>query len=380
MTERAGEELHHVGEPISFSGYVDDFDRSISAIEFSLDDGAHWTAYDTPGTARERGVSWQFRYTPEVPGSYRLKVRAVDGRGEAAFLVAEMPFRVIAADVDAASPASAGGVAPADEVACAPLPADAGASIGLRALGGGPLEQGPLFRSGELADASPADAALLVRLGVSTVFDIRTRREVAARPDPRIPGAFTVALEPGEGRRKDAARRLVAGVIGEYGAPEERMRANYRRYVQEYPLIGTALRTLAQRGGPALIHCANGKDRTGVLCAVVQRLAGVPLEAIVADYVAYNHRCAARIEAEASRLSVGMTPSERAILMSFLEARPAYLHAFFDEVDARFGSFATYVAACLRVTPVQADSLRCLAAGRSGCDTMQGTSEHAQGR
>lgn len=117
-----------------------------------------------------------------------------------------------------------------------------------------------------------------------------------------------------------------------------------------------------------------------MLCAVVQRLAGVPLEAIVADYVAYNHRCAARIEAEASRLSVGMTPSERAILMSFLEARPAYLHAFFDEVDARFGSFATYVAACLRVTPVQADSLRCLAAGRSGCDTMQGTSEHAQGR
>ena len=71
----------------------------------------------------------------------------------------------------------------------------------------------------------------------------------------------TIALEPAEERRKkDADKRLVAGVIGAYGAPEERMCENYRRYVREYPLIGQALRSMAAEGTPALAHCVNGKD------------------------------------------------------------------------------------------------------------------------
>ncbi len=44
----------------------------------------------------------------------------------------------------------------------------------------------------------------------------------------------------------------MAGVIGKYGAPEERMSANYRRYVSEYPLVGQALRSMAAEGKPAL--------------------------------------------------------------------------------------------------------------------------------
>ena len=47
-------------------------------------------------------------------------------------------------------------------------------------------------------------------------------------------------------------------------------------------------------------------------------------------------------------------------LRSFLEARPAYLHAFFDEVDRVYGSFSAYVSDGLRLTPVQCASLRAL--------------------
>lgn len=342
--EGDGHQVHIVGESIAFSGYVDDFERSIAAVEFSLDDGAHWTRYATPGARSDKGVHWQFAYTPQEAGLYRLRVRAVNGEGEAAYLVQDIPFEVHA---------------PEDGRASAVRPAARAVPEGvrIRALGGGPLEGARIFRSGELFGATSADVALIERLGIRTIFDIRTRREVAKRPDPRIVGVSTVALEPGESRRKDADKRLVAGVIGEYGVPEQRMCANYRRYVGEYPLLGTALRTMAAHGEPTLVHCANGKDRTGVLCAVVQRIAGVHEDDIVADYLAYNEANADLIAAEAERLGAGMTADERAILLSFLEARPTYLQAFFDEVDERHGAFDAYMRSFLRLTSAQQETI-----------------------
>lgn len=63
------------------------------------------------------------------------------------------------------------------------------------------------------------------------------------------------------------------------------------RALYEYLLDGAAKRLLevfrvaVETDGPVLIHCAAGKDRTGVACALLMRAAGVRSDAIVADYV-----------------------------------------------------------------------------------------------
>ena len=196
----------------------------------------------------------------------------------------------------------------------------------MRALGGGSLAGAKLFRSAQLSDITPEEARILTsQLGIRAIYDIRNEWEVHAAPEPYLVGAKTIQLEPmTTRRRKSAKERFAAGVIGEYGAPEERMIANYRRYVQEYPLMGRALRALAAEQVPALIHCVNGKDRTGVICAVI------------------------------------MNAHELAILMSFLEARPAYLAAFFDEINQQYGSFDTYLTHGVRLNPIQQLKLRVL--------------------
>jgi len=58
---------------------------------------------------------------------------------------------------------------------------------------------------------------------------------------------------------------------------------------------------------------------------------------------------------------VGMTDYEHACLLSFLEARPAYLAAYFDEIDRRYGDFSTYVREGLHLTPEAQERLRALA-------------------
>ena len=69
------------------------------------------------------------------------------------------------------------------------------------------------------------------------------------------------------------------------------------------------------------------------------------------DYLRVNADHADLIAEEAAHLDGGMTDHERAILLSFLEARPAYLRAYFDEIDRLYGSFAAYLREGLHLDP-----------------------------
>ena len=332
--------FNYVGEPIRFEGYVDDFEHGVAAVQLSLDMGTTWTDFPCNGARTELGLSWNFTYTPQAPGRYQLRARALSRTAEPAMTVESFTFDVL--------PARAQGSAAV------------WGSMALRPVGNHSLEDAVLFRSRELADITPQEAVTLVNvLDIQSVYDNRGAREVAANPEPTLPGVRMLAVEPRDGRKKrDAHSRLVHGVIGEYGAPEQRMCDNYRRYASDYPLIGTVLRSIAAQGGPALVHCKNGKDRTGVLCACALRIAGYSHDYIVADYLTTNAINAQAIAREAADLSQGMTAEEHAILMSFLEARESYLEAFFDEADKRYGSFEAYVLRGLKLTPEQSKRLR----------------------
>lgn len=72
----------HVGVPVRFKGTAYDFGHAIAAIQFSLDDGEHWTTYETPGTNDYQNLTWTFDYTPEQPGNYVLRIRSVNDRGD----------------------------------------------------------------------------------------------------------------------------------------------------------------------------------------------------------------------------------------------------------------------------------------------------------
>jgi protein-tyrosine phosphatase len=141
-----------------------------------------------------------------------------------------------------------------------------------------------LFRSDSLHRMSTADVArLLDELGVVTVVDLRTRTE-------RERGGPVPAESSG------TMRALHAPMIDElFADPEARPRSEARvtdmgegyaaMLGQAGEQVATVLRLLAEPDVyPAVFFCAAGKDRTGVLAAIVLAVLGVDDDDIVADY------------------------------------------------------------------------------------------------
>ncbi|MEG0375327.1 MAG: molybdopterin-dependent oxidoreductase, partial [Raoultibacter sp.] len=83
-----------VGKPIDFEGFADAYEVPITAVEISLDKGKTWTTYDLGKTDPIRWVNWKLTYTPEKPGSYLIKVRAIAEDGSVSTDPSQLFFNV----------------------------------------------------------------------------------------------------------------------------------------------------------------------------------------------------------------------------------------------------------------------------------------------
>ena len=150
---------------------------------------------------------------------------------------------------------------------------------GLPLHSGGTTRSGVLLRSASLRDVTASDVAHLVdEFGLTLVLDLRTPREID-RDGPTAlaaAGVETVALTfISEDRNW----------LPETGDDTDPLLRNYLGYLTDHPdNVVHAVRRLAG-AGPALVHCAAGKDRTGTLVALVLDAVGVQRDAVVADYV-----------------------------------------------------------------------------------------------
>jgi protein tyrosine/serine phosphatase len=117
-------------------------------------------------------------------------------------------------------------------------------------------------------------------------------------------------------------------------------------------VFGRYFRAIAEAGGPVLIHCAAGKDRTGLLVALTQHLLGVSAEDIMADYLLTNE--ARSLSAWAPRFAeliereYGRRPPMEAV-EAFLRVHPDWLGAAFDEIGDRCGGLDAYLETVLGV-------------------------------
>ena len=159
--------------------------------------------------------------------------------------------------------------------------------LNARDLGGYPTEDGAvtrrqsLLRADDLAQLSPEGLEALANFGVETVLDLRWPEEIAAAPSP-VPRQLPRVRYLSVSLLTDTPADW--GALGGYCAKEQ-WKCTVLERLQ--PRLKTALAAIAAAGpGPLLFHCVAGKDRTGVVAALLLALADVVPAAIAADYAA----------------------------------------------------------------------------------------------
>ncbi|KNE81020.1 MULTISPECIES: tyrosine-protein phosphatase [Streptomyces] len=159
---------------------------------------------------------------------------------------------------------------------------------GIPVAGGRTVRHGAVVRSDAVDKLTAGGWAALHTYGVRTVIDLRNDDEVKADAAPRPAGLTTVRL-PLDGI-EDTGFWSVWG-DGPDGTP-----LYYRPFLDHFPdRAARAVRAVAHaRPGGVLVHCAAGRDRTGLVTLLLLALAGASPADIAADYLLSNDRLDAR--------------------------------------------------------------------------------------
>lgn len=156
---------------------------------------------------------------------------------------------------------------------------------GLPLIDGGVTASGRVFRSGAPEWMTENGWAEARRDGLSTVVDLRnTPSETQRLPHhpvvaPSVMSFVSVVSTPTEDPADDAFME----VCGPWLDHPRSYADNLAFYPSKFAAVFTAI---GSAPGSVLVHCAGGKDRTGMVIAMLLTLSGVEKDAIVADYKA----------------------------------------------------------------------------------------------
>jgi protein-tyrosine phosphatase len=222
-------------------------------------------------------------------------------------------------------------------------------TLNVRDLGGHSTEDGAETRYGSIVRAdsirrlTDAGWAAMLDYGVRTVIDLRGDHEM--QDDPPAHVDVDVVRVP----FMEANDREFEEIQGEVEAAAEAApdvatatRDVYLIFLEHFKRnVAAGIRAVAQAPeGGVVVHCAGGKDRTGLLTAFLLHLAGVDVEQIAADYALSEERlrprheewfAKAETEAELERLRrIAQTPAESIV-------------GVFEELERRYGSVESYL-------------------------------------
>lgn len=224
----------------------------------------------------------------------------------------------------------------------------------LPVVGGGHIRPGALIRSDLLARLTPAGRQALIAHGVRTVIDLRLPVQISEEPSAFVTG------QPKAGEPVYLILPVENPDSPHFAAVDNApSRAeNYCLMLEHFqPQFAAIVRAVADApAGGVLLHCHAGKDRTGVVVALLLGLVGVPDDEIAADYAASEDRLWPlyhRMEAEA----VGDPMKLAAIQRQKPIALPETMQFVLDHLRQRYGGVHFYLLAA-GVTPDELARLR----------------------
>lgn len=219
---------------------------------------------------------------------------------------------------------------------------------------GGTTAWGRVFQAAALSEMTDGDLERLAALDVAAVVDLRNSDERRLAPDPveslhipvmatfmarREPPDFSSFVEHDHGVA--FMRDLYVGLL-DHAATE----------------FGQVIEVIAAAAGrPVVFHCTAGKDRTGLVAALLLEVLGVDRESVLDDFTLTEQLLGPAHGSDGVRRMIehGMAPEAAA---GAFGAPRTMMAGVLDVLDARYGGAELYLAERSGVAPDVVDGLR----------------------
>ena len=224
---------------------------------------------------------------------------------------------------------------------------------GLRTSSNSYLKKGVLFRSDALSRLTQDDLAKFSALSINTVIDLRhheeeenARNKIPAGESPRTvncgfyaQGTMKLFKSVNSGKTNaEQSRELMKNVYA--NMPIKHMKEIRQAFHN----------LLLPKSTPCLIHCMSGKDRTGLVIAIILKAIDVRFDDIMSDYEMSN--------GEYQTVDLFGERAQKESIAAVMAADASYLMASFAEIDNIYGSFASYLSTGLMLTDSDLNNLR----------------------
>ncbi len=250
-------------------------------------------------------------------------------------------------------------------IATAPNLRDLG---GWPTVDGGRTRSGLLYRSTELSRLDDDDLVRIGELGLRTVCDLRTAREVGEQPDVLPSGLVPTHLDVLADRdtaAPAALRSMLADPAGARallgdGQAERYFESSYRDFVllpSARSSYARLFRLVAEADrAPLLFHCATGKDRTGWAAAALLLLLGVSEQDVMEEYLQTNTDLLPLTQPWLDLFSAA--GGDPLLLQPIVGVQASYLEAALEQVRSSYGDLEGYVTEGLGLSRDTVERLR----------------------
>jgi protein-tyrosine phosphatase len=209
------------------------------------------------------------------------------------------------------------------------------------------IKPGMIYRSAHLDNINRIDADKIRSLGIQTIVDLRSQNEIKKKDSlSEIKRLHLPINFDNEARQrlkpylyKADSEETIVGIINSV-------------YIEMIDAIKTLIPTLFQclispKSYPVLIHCRGGKDRTGIICCIIQLALGTNEDYIIKDYMLSNEGFLPvwKRKIEIMKFfTFGLMPVENFII--FATCKEKYIRSVINKINNEYFGIENFLAHC----------------------------------
>ena len=219
---------------------------------------------------------------------------------------------------------------------------------GMKIKDGRHIKKGVFFRCGSISKMSEEKLMEMKEFGIRYILDLRNTHEVKHHPDPDIEGMEQLPYShcgTKEGKKVNFGFSTTKHTSSECLKHLAQVKDYYCKMPYHNEMVKVLFDALLEKKVPVVIHCASGKDRTGICCMLVQKTLGAADKDILDDYLQSNiaYQEAFEEETEKRKEEIEQIPEILPVIQMSKGVRKEIMESVLQELEQRYPDMETYL-------------------------------------